>query len=243
MIKTRLILVSMVLLLLACPKKSDIFVPVLLDYILYYPDEARRLGLEGKVVVGVLVDESGRSLDAKIARTSGYNLLDSAAIYTARSFVFSPGIHGDKPVKSWVLIPLEFTLELANPEIWLAELNVLQQSIKNSFSEDKVKELYNMYKQVIYAPKGSVDTKINYFIKDAVLDSTARLWDGFWRVQPAQIILIVDIIYRYPKSYTSYLAKQDLNVYLEKEALLLKNTLPQPEGDSLLNRLRRLVQE
>ncbi len=241
--KSRLTFAAACILLLACPKRSDIFVPVLLDYKLYYPDEARQLGLEGKVVVGVLVDESGRSLDAKIVRTSGYSLLDSAAIYTARTILFSPGIHGNKPVKSWVLIPLEFTLELANPDIWLAELNVLQQSIKNSFSEDKVKELYDMYKQVIYAPKGSVDTKINYFIKDAVLDSTAKLWDDFWRVQPAQVILIVDIIYRYPKSYTSYLAKQDLNVYLEKETLSLKNTLPQPGGDSLLNRLRQLVQE
>jgi len=240
--KTKIFLAAILFLLPGCPKRSDIFVPVLLKYKLYYPDEARKLGLEGKVVIGVLVDEIGRCQDVKIARSSGYYLLDSAAVYTAKTFIFSPGIQGGKAVKAWVLFPLEFSLDLSNPEMWVAEAKVMQQAIQRQYNDDKIKELYNLYKQVIYAPQKAVDININEYIRQVVSDSTAKLWDGCWTVCPAQGLLFVDIVYRYGRSYTSFIARQDLNDFLAKETLTLKNLLRQPAADTIIGRLQKVVE-
>jgi protein TonB len=44
-----------------------------------YPDEARRSGTEGNVVLRFTVDRSGRVLDVVLARSSGWPVLDAAA--------------------------------------------------------------------------------------------------------------------------------------------------------------------
>jgi len=45
-----------------------------------YPDEARRQGTEGQVVVRFTVGRDGQVSDAQIARGSGSDLLDQAAL-------------------------------------------------------------------------------------------------------------------------------------------------------------------
>jgi protein TonB len=47
---------------------------------LHYPDEARRRGLSGTLIVHVLVDQSGRLLEARVGVRSGHQVLDDAAL-------------------------------------------------------------------------------------------------------------------------------------------------------------------
>jgi protein TonB len=50
-----------------------------------YPGEAWRLGLEGTVVIEIAIDPSGRVSVARVAASSGHDLLDDAA----RSFLLA----------------------------------------------------------------------------------------------------------------------------------------------------------
>jgi len=50
----------------------------------YYPLGARLRGEEGAVTVRVWVNDSGRALRCEVARSSGYPLLDEAAVDAAR---------------------------------------------------------------------------------------------------------------------------------------------------------------
>jgi TonB family protein len=75
-----------------------------------YPESARREGREGRVLLRVLVDEEGKSKSIEVSRSSGSEALDQAATRAIKQWRFSPARIGDKPVASWVRVPIEFRL-------------------------------------------------------------------------------------------------------------------------------------
>ena len=74
----------------------------------YYPQEARKSGIEGMVVVKVLVDTLGNV--EKIEIVKSIPELDQAAMAAAREFKFKAATLNDKKVSSWVTIPFHFKL-------------------------------------------------------------------------------------------------------------------------------------
>ncbi|UCG92488.1 MAG: energy transducer TonB [candidate division WOR-3 bacterium] len=86
-------------------KPKPIFIPKP-----HYPDLARQAGIEGKTVVKALVDIDGSIIDAKILKSSGNQMLDQAALATAREAQFTPAKQRDKFVRVWVAIPVTFIL-------------------------------------------------------------------------------------------------------------------------------------
>ncbi|MBI2364220.1 MAG: energy transducer TonB [Deltaproteobacteria bacterium] len=75
-----------------------------------YPESARRDGKEGRVLLRVLVNEEGRSASVEVNRSSGIEALDQAAVEAIKRWRFSPARLGDRPVESWVRIPIDFRL-------------------------------------------------------------------------------------------------------------------------------------
>ncbi len=75
-----------------------------------YPEQARKEGQQGQVLLRVLVDQEGRTKSVEVSRSSGSETLDHAAIEAIRLWRFSPARYGDKPVESWVRIPVDFHL-------------------------------------------------------------------------------------------------------------------------------------
>ncbi len=75
-----------------------------------YPESARRDGKEGRVLLRVLVSEEGRTASVEVNRSSGIESLDQAALEAIKRWRFSPARLGDRPVESWVRIPIDFRL-------------------------------------------------------------------------------------------------------------------------------------
>jgi TonB family protein len=75
-----------------------------------YPASARREGREGRVLLRVLVDDQGRSKRVEINSSSGSEALDRAATEAIKLWRFHPARVGDRPIESWVSIPIEFQL-------------------------------------------------------------------------------------------------------------------------------------
>ena len=75
-----------------------------------YPAAARALGLEGMVVLSVLVRYDGRVDDARVAVSSGAAILDDAALAAVRKWLFTPATRGGRAVESVVEIPVKFAL-------------------------------------------------------------------------------------------------------------------------------------
>jgi len=74
-----------------------------------YPELAKKAGIEGTVVVKVLVNTKGDVEKVEILKS--HPLLDEAAVTAAKQFKFTPGKQRDKFVKVWVSIPFNFKLK------------------------------------------------------------------------------------------------------------------------------------
>lgn len=79
-----------------------------------YPMVARRMGYHGKVVLNVEVLAEGRAGQIQLHTSSGYEILDNAALQTVKSWRFAPARHLGQPVTQWFLVPIKFSLEGSN---------------------------------------------------------------------------------------------------------------------------------
>jgi periplasmic protein TonB len=75
-----------------------------------YPRTLFARGIEGKVVLRLRVDEAGRLVgdSTKIAESSGYPALDSAALGAVPRFRFAPALRNGTPVAATFLQPIHF---------------------------------------------------------------------------------------------------------------------------------------
>ena len=71
----------------------------------FYPEEAIARGLEGEVLVLIIIDESGQVTAARVEQGSGYRILDDAALRAVRSLRSLPA---DAPREA--LLPVRFRL-------------------------------------------------------------------------------------------------------------------------------------
>lgn len=76
-----------------------------------YPAMARRRGYTGQVVLDVLVGQNGNVIDLRLFDSSGYAMLDDAAVASVKNWVFEPGMRGEEKVEMWVRIPIRFELK------------------------------------------------------------------------------------------------------------------------------------
>lgn len=75
-----------------------------------YPRLARERGYEGTVLLEIEVLASGRCGTVNVLTSSGYDVLDSAAVNAVRQWVFKPARRWRQPVAFWVEIPVTFRL-------------------------------------------------------------------------------------------------------------------------------------
>lgn len=75
-----------------------------------YPDQARRRGIEGRVVIRATVSAAGRVLGVAVAQGSGSDALDRAALDAVRGYSFAPATRGGAAVEGVADLPFTFRL-------------------------------------------------------------------------------------------------------------------------------------
>lgn len=75
-----------------------------------YPAGAKRRGIQGKVLLDVLVKIDGSAASVTIARSSGSSQLDEAALDAVRDWKFIPAKRSGKIVQANVIVPVEFKI-------------------------------------------------------------------------------------------------------------------------------------
>jgi protein TonB len=77
-----------------------------------YPRDAARAGLEGTVVLRILVDVDGRPLQVIVDRSSGHRSLDREAVrHVQQRWRFEPAMRDGRAVQAWGLVPIDFSLQ------------------------------------------------------------------------------------------------------------------------------------
>lgn len=107
-----------------------------------YPPYAKRFDQEGTVMLDVFVTDAGRIGEVRLNRSSGWPLLDNAAMEGAREWILKPGEQGGKPICSWASVPIVFKLEdYSAEELAVAIVTPQAESVARSLlGEDVMKD-------------------------------------------------------------------------------------------------------
>jgi protein TonB len=76
-----------------------------------YPKRARKQGVEGRVLLRVLVGTTGESLDVTTLQSSGHPILDEAANQAVQKWRFVPAQRAGLPVVAALDIPIVFRIK------------------------------------------------------------------------------------------------------------------------------------
>jgi protein TonB len=75
-----------------------------------YPEMARQRGIEGDVLLKVLVSSQGKALRVEIIKSSGSQMLDFSAQDTIKNWRFIPASLDNQAVEASVIVPISFKI-------------------------------------------------------------------------------------------------------------------------------------
>ncbi len=188
--------------------------------VVIYPPEARAKKIEGRVEVSILVDETGRVKQAQIARTSGYPILDNAALQIAQLARFKPAkVHGKKRAV-WVVWPLVFKIrqQKLDPKAWQEEVLRLKRRIEKSQGAERsqlIQDLFFRYKEFAEYLVDHPEKNYNREIQAVIGTSIQSRWEAFWGVYPAPFALFDDFVAEFPNHEFTPEARLYLMQYLD----------------------------
>ena len=83
-----------------------------------YPPALLEQGIEGQVLLRLYVDSAGQVIpdSTRIAESSGYPALDSAALVGSPELRFSPALHQGRPVAAPFIQPVQFRSPRTRPK-------------------------------------------------------------------------------------------------------------------------------
>ncbi|NBV05944.1 MAG: energy transducer TonB [Proteobacteria bacterium] len=76
----------------------------------YYPLSAKRKGIQGKVLLSVVVKVDGTAAAVNVSRSSGSSDLDEAALEAVKQWKFIPARNKGQFVQASVIVPVEFKI-------------------------------------------------------------------------------------------------------------------------------------
>jgi len=76
-----------------------------------YPHAARQKGYEGLVLISVEILENGATGQLLVKKSSGYAVLDQAALSAVKKWKFIPAVKNNVRVRTWGDVPIRFVLQ------------------------------------------------------------------------------------------------------------------------------------
>lgn len=135
-----------------------------------YPLEARKKGWEGRVALSIAISEKGTVLDVYIIKSSGFSILDNAAVDSARKWRFAPAQTNGKAMFSCIAISINFKLTPDIPKDEISdEIKMIQQKLNelgfNCGESDgylcirTIRAIREFQRSKGFDPNGTVDAK------------------------------------------------------------------------------------
>ncbi|MEM6629011.1 MAG: TonB family protein [Bacteroidota bacterium] len=123
-----------------------------------YPQIARAAGIEGTVVLRILVGEKGQYI-RHVVLNSAHAVLDRAVVQYVEELSFTPAQKDGEAVKFWVNLPFTFKL-IGGKEETTEELKVLEEkNPEESLFSPSVREVFTLFPN---PGKGELEISFNH---------------------------------------------------------------------------------
>jgi len=181
-----------------------------------YPLAAQMDHIEGAVDLGVFVSHTGLPLEVKLLKSSGYSVLDTAALAFTRKVNFEPAEVDGKNISAWTRLVLRYRLTEVpfDRSRWVGDVKHLQKQATaeadGSAQEGIYRSLYTQYVGLINYADSRPDPSLNDLIRKVIDPSTEAYWQPFFKNYIAVFALWDDFLRRYANSSLAERVKEDL---------------------------------
>jgi len=197
------------------------------SYIKMYPPAAYASQQEGTVKILVEVGEQGGVNQVKVAKSSGYPILDTAAVKMAQTFRFTRSMPMPEGQSCWISQSVVYSLnkKTLNYADWYQKAIRLQFDTNNRLVENPYAQaqLLAHYLDLANSVAGTRDLDANKTILKTISPELKYEWEQYAREWPLHYLLFADFLYRVPDSHQAALARDFLNQCIAQEVDQLQN--------------------
>lgn len=193
-----------------------------------YPHEARKEGLEGSVEMNMLVNDEGDVKQTIVIKSSGYQVLDDAAVQFAKKLKYNPAKKQGKPIDVWVSRVMHYQLveRFFLPTEYIDEIQKLTRVVDISTGSDKnqiLREILNCLEEFAECLYRKSDLNYNRYIEKIIQSDVYEQWKDFWNDWPLYFLVFHDFLLRYPDSESTLRAKNSLLYFMHKVILHIED--------------------
>lgn len=225
---------------------------------LFYPKVAQENSYTGKAKVMMVISEAGIVKNAKIKESSGFDILDSAAIRYCRSMLFNPAIRNDKPVYSRMEVSVKFDLtdKAWDPKNYVEavqdrykkidQLNHFMTENNNAKKNEVENEILNWHDK--FVKKMTDVVNFNFYVQQVIRPELSAEWKYYWDTWPLSFLLYHDFILRFQDYNDLAKVKVRLKNALKEDLRYINNSIvnsyeEQSSRQILLNKIKKFIRD
>jgi TonB family protein len=218
---------------------------------LFYPKIAQQQSLMGKTKVIIYISKTGEVENARVLKSSGFSVLDTAAVNYCKTFTFYPAKRNGKEVNSNLEMNIKFNLadQDYNPNEYVQSINDLYSKLEGAKGNEKneiEKEILNGHSEFLKKMKDALN--FNIYVEKVISTKLAVEWKNSWDSWPLSFLLYQDFIERFPNYDNIPEVKQLLFQALKFDLRYINisssaNSDEQKEKENLLINIRQFVEK
>jgi len=218
---------------------------------IFYPAAAQQNSLSGAAKVVVYVDKEGKVRKVDIVKSSGYEILDKAAIEFCKNTVFNPALGNGRPIGARLNWEIKFNISDRNrlAQEFIYEISSLYNELSISLpsERERIQQLI-LIKDSEFVQNTTDVLNFNTTIGKVILPEITANWEKDWDSFPLSFLLYYDFIQRFPDYRDIGAVKIQMLNALKRDIRYIKNTTvidneKQRSKDMLLWKLKQFAKE
>jgi TonB family protein len=216
---------------------------------LFYPMDALQNSYSGTPRVVLYISKTGKVEKVRLLKSSGFEVLDNAAIDYSKNFIFNPAQRNGSPIDSRIAmdIKFEFSNQTWNANKYVSDIKDLYEQLstavplERNYIETEIFEKHNEFNK-----KMRDLTTYNQYIGMVISQNLNTEWKNNWNSYPLSFLLYHDFIQRFPDYNKLDDVKEKLESALKYNIQYIKSTqvndrVSKIEKNILLSKIKNLV--
>lgn len=194
---------------------------------LMYPKEAQENNYSGISKVYLDISNTGRVANVTLMKSSGFDVLDKAALDYCKKMVFAPATKNGKAIESHMAQEIKFTLldknfsyeEYISEIINLYRLEKKASGVERNQLQNEILQEYDEFLSKMGNTKG-----FNIVLEKIISPATCSEWENCWDHWPLSFLFYHDFLKRFPDYDSVQVVKNHLRKALDTDIEFILNT-------------------
>jgi TonB family protein len=209
---------------------------------LIYPKLAQENFYSGSSKIVMFVNKTGLVDKLYVTKSSGYEVLDKAALEYCKNLIFNPAVRNNEAVDARIVWDIKFNFSDKNLDAnnYLHDMENLYRKISKAKTGERnliEKEILNKHNEFITNMKDGLN--FNIYISQVISPEITTEWEKDWNAFPLSFLLYHDFLKRFQDYDSISVVKNKLYNSLRSDIQYIKNT-PDNDGKTKVEKLNIL---